>query len=65
MTTSQVLVLVVATIAVVGGLTTIAVREITAEPWRDQAPRIRQLLLVLLPVAGTAILVVALWSTVG
>jgi hypothetical protein len=64
MTALQIITLVVGSVLVVGGLAVIVARETTSEPWRSIEPRSRQMIEVLLPVLGVALLLGALWAGV-
>ena len=60
----QIAVLAAASVLVAVGLVSIAGKETTAAPWRDQRPRLRQIVEVALPLLGTVILLGALWAAV-
>ena len=64
MTATETIVLVVGSVLVVTGLAVIVTRETSSEPWRSFEPRLRQLVEVVLPVLGAALLLGALWSGV-
>lgn len=60
----EVIALLAGSVMIVGGLAVIARREIAAEPWRSLKPRLRQIVEVLVPVVGAAVLLAALWAAV-
>jgi len=64
MSASELVVLAVGSVLVVGGLAVIVSRETTSEPWRDLEPRTRHLIEVFLPVLGAALLLGVLWAGV-
>jgi hypothetical protein len=65
MTAVETVILVLGSVFVVAGLAVIVTRETTSEPWRSIEPRFRQVIEVLLPVLGAALLLGALWAGGG